>query len=44
MPPGTMVGSWPVLPQGSMALQQEEFVIKKGQADIHHLNYHPGKC
>lgn len=42
MPPGTMVGSWPVLPLGTMALQQQGFVIKKFQVDIHGLDYHLG--
>lgn len=43
MPLGMMVGSWPVLPLGTMALQQQGFVIKKVQADIHGLDYHLGK-
>lgn len=41
MPPGVMVGSWPMLPARAMSkfmdLQQQGSIPTKGQADVHSL-------
>ena len=48
MPPGTMVGSWPVLALGvmseSVALKQQGSVSTKGQVDVPGLGCCLGTC